>query len=131
MAKGTLKRPITFTSQMDLFGFSSPASAGEWGGLVIAGNAYTHYTNNKYEADESVAFGSTGHQYDNESSGTLEYVVIKHTGYEIRNGWQCLADKYELKINHWGLPALTGFSFESNDFCFSKEFSCSNFTSNT
>jgi len=84
MAKGTLKRPITFTSQMDLFGFSSPASAGEWGGLVIAGNAYTHYTNNKYEADESVAFGSTGHQYDNESSGTLEYVVIKHTGYEIR-----------------------------------------------
>ena len=41
--------------------------------------------------------------------------TITNTGYEIRNGWQRLADKYELKINHWGLPALTGFSFESND----------------
>lgn len=40
---------------------------------------------------------------------------ITNTGLEIRNGWQRLADKYELKINHWGLPALTGFSFESND----------------
>jgi glutamate-1-semialdehyde 2,1-aminomutase len=41
--------------------------------------------------------------------------TITNTGFEIRNGWQRLADKYELKINHWGLPALTGFSFESND----------------
>ncbi|MBN2817261.1 MAG: hypothetical protein JXQ67_11305 [Campylobacterales bacterium] len=84
IAKGTVQKPITFTSQMDLLGYSSKESAGEWGGLVIAGNAYTHYENNKYEADESVAFGSTTHEKDNESSGILEYVAIKHTGYEIR-----------------------------------------------
>ena len=41
--------------------------------------------------------------------------TITNTGFEIRNGWQRLADKYELKINHWGLPALTGFSFDSSD----------------
>lgn len=83
-AKGTLKSPIVFTSQMDLFGFSLPASPGEWGGIVIAGNAYTHYEDNRYEADESISFGSIGHEYDKESSGILEYVAIKHTGYEIR-----------------------------------------------
>jgi glutamate-1-semialdehyde 2,1-aminomutase len=38
---------------------------------------------------------------------------ITNTGLNIRHGWQSLADKYSLKIDHWGLPALTGFSFES------------------
>ena len=41
--------------------------------------------------------------------------TITKTGLDIREGWQRLADKYDLKINHWGLPALTGFSFESED----------------
>jgi glutamate-1-semialdehyde 2,1-aminomutase len=39
--------------------------------------------------------------------------VITHTGLSIRLGWQLLADKHGLKIEHWGLPALTGFSFLS------------------
>lgn len=38
---------------------------------------------------------------------------ITKTGLNIRAGWQKLADKYSLEINHWGLPALTGFSFAS------------------
>lgn len=84
LAKGTQKKPIIFTSQMDLFGYSSFSSAGEWGGVVIAGNAHTHYNDNRYEADESIPFGNSSHEYDNESSGILEYVLIKHTGYEIR-----------------------------------------------
>ena len=40
---------------------------------------------------------------------------ITKTGLNIRQGWQKLADKYSLKIDHWGLPALTGFSFQSPD----------------
>jgi len=40
---------------------------------------------------------------------------ITITGLNIRQGWQKLADKYSLKIEHWGLPALTGFSFQSPD----------------
>lgn len=39
--------------------------------------------------------------------------TITQTGLMIRAGWQRLADKHGLKIAHWGLPALTGFSFES------------------
>jgi len=38
---------------------------------------------------------------------------ITNTGLGIRQGWQKLADKHGLKIDHWGLPALTGFSFRS------------------
>ena len=38
---------------------------------------------------------------------------ITQTGLNIRAGWQKLADKYELEINHMGLPALTAFSFNS------------------
>lgn len=39
--------------------------------------------------------------------------TITATGLAIRQGWQQLADKHGLKINHWGLPALTGFTFDS------------------
>ena len=41
--------------------------------------------------------------------------TITRTGLTIRQGWQALADKHELKIDHWGLPALTGFTFKSPD----------------
>lgn len=39
--------------------------------------------------------------------------TITKTGLGIRQGWQQLADKHALKIDHWGLAALTGFTFES------------------
>ena len=83
IANGTMAKPIVFTSQKDVDNASHDNAAGEWGGLVLAGNAYTHYSNNKYEADESVTFGSTTHINDSESSGVLNYVVIKHTGFEV------------------------------------------------
>lgn len=40
--------------------------------------------------------------------------TITATGLQIRERWQQLADKHGLKIDHWGLPALTGFSFLSD-----------------
>ena len=40
---------------------------------------------------------------------------ITATGIEIRRLWQQSADKYGLNIEHWGLPALTGFTFKSED----------------
>ncbi len=83
IANGTQAKPIVFTSQKDVDGNSKDNAAGEWGGLVLAGNAYTHYSNNKYEADESVSFGSTDHSHDADSSGSLQYVLIKHSGYEV------------------------------------------------
>lgn len=39
--------------------------------------------------------------------------TITLTGLAIRQRWQALADQYGLAISHWGLPALTGFSFTS------------------
>ena len=39
--------------------------------------------------------------------------IITNTGLEIRKGWQNLADRYNLDITHWGIPALAGFSFLS------------------
>ena len=39
--------------------------------------------------------------------------TITDTGLNIREGWQQLADNYGLNVNHWGLPALAGFTFQS------------------
>jgi len=41
--------------------------------------------------------------------------TITQKGLGIRAGWQQLADKHGLKIDHWGLPALTGFTFKSEN----------------
>lgn len=38
---------------------------------------------------------------------------ITQTGEAIRAGWSGLAEKYRLEIEHFGLPALAGFSFKS------------------
>lgn len=40
--------------------------------------------------------------------------MITATGNSIRNRWQQLADKYGIAISHWGLPALTGFTINSD-----------------
>lgn len=39
--------------------------------------------------------------------------TITQTGLNIRERWQQLADKHGLHIEHWGLPALTGYTFKS------------------
>lgn len=46
---------------------------------------------------------------------TKSWEVITQTGLSIRAQWQQLADKYKLSIEHWGLPALAGFSFVSDN----------------
>ncbi len=40
--------------------------------------------------------------------------TITEIGLQIRQRWQGLADKHGLEVSHWGLPALTGFSFTSS-----------------
>lgn len=46
---------------------------------------------------------------------TKSWDTITETGLNIRERWQQLADKYGLQIDHWGLPALTGYSFKSDN----------------
>ncbi len=40
--------------------------------------------------------------------------TITNIGIEIKSQWQQLADKHQLSINQWGIPALSGFSFNSD-----------------
>ncbi len=46
---------------------------------------------------------------------TRSWELITETGLKIRQGWQSLADQYRLILKHWGIPALTGFSFVSDN----------------
>lgn len=46
---------------------------------------------------------------------TKSWETITQVGMNVRQGWQKLADKHDLKIEHWGLPALTGFTFQSSN----------------
>ena len=39
--------------------------------------------------------------------------TVTNTGLEIRARWQALAERTELQLDHWGLPALTGFTIKS------------------
>jgi len=84
LANGTMAAPVVFTSNKDLECKSGDNLAGEWGGLILTGNAYTHYDNNTYEADPTIAFGSTTHANDTDSSGTLTYVAVKHSGFAVQ-----------------------------------------------
>jgi len=40
---------------------------------------------------------------------------ITATGLDIRRRWQALAEKYGIELDHWGLPALTGFTVKSEN----------------
>lgn len=46
---------------------------------------------------------------------TQSWDTITKTGLNIRERWQLLADKHGLQIDHWGLPALTGYTFRSDN----------------
>ena len=41
--------------------------------------------------------------------------MITATGLKIRQGWQALADKHGFQIDHWGLPALSGWTVRSQN----------------
>jgi glutamate-1-semialdehyde 2,1-aminomutase len=41
--------------------------------------------------------------------------TITNIGLSIRERWQQLANKHGLQIDHWGLPALTGFTFKGTN----------------
>ncbi len=46
---------------------------------------------------------------------TKSWEAITQTGLIIRERWQQLADKHGIQIDHWGLPALTGFTIKSDN----------------
>jgi len=70
-ANGTADRPIIMTS-----GQSSP-KPGDWGGLIILGNAPTNKPNPTIEGGVGRAYGGVD---ENDNSGVLKYVRIEYAG---------------------------------------------------
>ncbi|MDY0121647.1 MAG: hypothetical protein RBR54_06860 [Sulfurimonas sp.] len=79
LAQGTKEQPIVFTSRNDAAGLV--AKAGEWGGIVIAGEAGI----NADGGENSFEFSTTPIYYggsdDEDSSGVLRYVLVKYAGH--------------------------------------------------
>ncbi len=103
-AVGTPSAPITFTSTSDLNGDldSDPEAVSQWGGIVIDGFGVTNkceYTGTRgvdlalasechvaSEGSAGLDENYYGGDNDDDSSGRLEYVIVKHTGAEVGNG---------------------------------------------
>lgn len=101
-AVGLENAPITFTAESDVLGTVGPEEVQQWGGIVINGFGVTNkcaYTGsvaggdlatNDCHVDAEGAAGLDESQYggdnNDDSSGRLEYVIVKHTGATVGNG---------------------------------------------
>jgi hypothetical protein len=85
VANGTATAPIVFTSQRA----PGNRAPGDWGGLIIVGNARANRTGNVIvEGSNGSVVGAdpngviyTGGTVDNDNSGTLRYVRVEFAGY--------------------------------------------------
>ena len=85
VANGTATAPVVFTSQRS----AGNRSPGDWGGLVIVGNARANRTGNVIvEGSNGSVVGAnqagtiyTGGTVDTDNSGTLRYVRVEFAGY--------------------------------------------------
>lgn len=105
LADGNVDNPITFTSVSDINGTVGPEDVQQWGGIVINGFGVSNKcaydgvrgepgfalradTECSIEAEGSA--GDDESQYggdnDDDSSGIMRYVIVKHTGAEVGNG---------------------------------------------
>lgn len=102
-AVGTKQKPITFTATKDAVeGAAGPEEVQLWGGMVINGFGVSNkcaYTgvrgadlalvdecNIAAEGAEGLDESYYGGANDDDSSGRMEYVVVKHTGAQVANG---------------------------------------------
>ena len=95
-ATGTAQAPIVMTSIQDVTGGTT--GIGQWGGLVILGNAPVNLCDadgDDATSDEELAScgvsaegnaGLYGGNNPADDSGTLNYVVVKHAGNEVGTG---------------------------------------------
>ena len=105
LADGTPDKPITITSVSDVNGTVGPEDVQQWGGIVVNGFGVSNkcsYTGTRGQAGFALTPGSEcsieaegsagddesqyGGDNDDDSSGIMRYVVVKHTGAEVGNG---------------------------------------------
>lgn len=102
IAVGRQDAPITVTSESDVNGNVMPEDVQQWGGMVVNGFGVTNkcdYTGTRgvdlalvgeCHVDSEGSAGNDENQYggdnDDDSSGQLEYFIVKHTGATVGNG---------------------------------------------
>ena len=93
IANGSPTAPITLTGFTDaVTGTAGPEDVQLWGGVVINGNGITNKCGDVDRANNGCHILSEGKPSnyggnDNtDSSGSLQYVVVKHTGFEVAPG---------------------------------------------
>ena len=81
IAEGTVDKPIVFTSDKE----PGKCVTGDWGGLIICGNARVNRTNQPtIEGGPGTHYGNTtSDEFNGESSGKLKYVRIEFAGYPL------------------------------------------------
>lgn len=93
IAEGTATAPITLTGFSDaILGSAGIAETQLWGGLVINGNGITNKCSDAQRTAGTCHIQSEGKpsnyggNNNTESSGVLQYVVVKHPGFEVAPG---------------------------------------------
>jgi len=77
-ANGTVNAPIVFTSEFALAGSGSTPTYGDWGGIIILGNAIINVPGGT--ASIEGPGDSYGGNDDSDNSGVLRYVRIEYPG---------------------------------------------------
>lgn len=96
-AVGTAAKPIVFTSQSNVQGLATDDTSAEWGGIVLLGRATItdcdvagQVPRDPARLCERDTEGTTGALFggnnDNDSSGELQYVQIRYSGYTLELG---------------------------------------------
>lgn len=80
LAQGSKTNPIVFTSASE----NGNRQPGDWGGLVLLGNAPVNEADAKIEGiDAQDSRGGYGGEQPDSSCGILEYVRIEYAGFEV------------------------------------------------
>ena len=89
-AEGTADAPIIFTFEADPLDGSTPLTTrGQWGGLIVLGEAGLNSTPGVSSIEgipTNISFGEYGGSNDADNSGVITYVSIRHGGTEIGAG---------------------------------------------
>ncbi len=94
-AEGTATQPIIFTAESDDINDPtdlSPSDRGLWGGLILLGKATINTATGEGQIEgidpnePRAAYGGGNNPNDNDTSGVLRYVSIRHGGSEIAPG---------------------------------------------
>ncbi|MDF3012703.1 MAG: hypothetical protein K0Q78_907 [Cellvibrio sp.] len=88
-AEGTKEAPIVFSATKDLIEKAATESdRGLWGGVQILGQGLTNKCTDPTNCHITTEGrpGTYGGNNNEESSGVLKYVVVKHAGYEVVDG---------------------------------------------